>query len=307
MICWAVAGYCEEPLSVTVCQLKNDPPAFNHKLVEVSGFVSHAFEDFSLFDPMCPSWPGIWLEYGGESKSGTMYCCGVTADRHRPKELVIEDIAIPLVINEQFKQFDKAIQPPFRSGRHGAEIHATLIGRFFAGKPLKYFKGNPWGGFGHMGCCTLLAIQEIKAADTANDTNLDYGADPDQPDIEKTDCGYRDLLPIDPRTSALMQWQQEADAGMHDWAFDDPKRVASETLTSVAKMDKASPMTMKLTREAQGRKVYELQAGPEAYMVVVSRPYWLSFYSHDRKRVAWAAIAAYDSSCSGKHSVTRAK
>src|SRR5215831_12283714 len=85
------ACYCEEPVGVTICQLKNNPPAFNHKLVEVSGFVSHAFEDFSLFDPTCRSWPGIWLEYGGESKSGKMYCRGVTADRHRPMELAIED------------------------------------------------------------------------------------------------------------------------------------------------------------------------------------------------------------------------
>src|SRR5215471_3972788 len=93
-----VAATEAQPATVTICQLKSDPAAYNHKLVEVTGFVSHAFEDFTVFDPTCPSWPGIWLEYGGMRKSGTMYCCGVTADRHRPKELKVEDISIPLTV-----------------------------------------------------------------------------------------------------------------------------------------------------------------------------------------------------------------
>lgn len=29
-----------------------------------------------------------------------MYCCGVTADRSRPKQLIVEKIAIPLVAND---------------------------------------------------------------------------------------------------------------------------------------------------------------------------------------------------------------
>ena len=121
------------------------PRPTTDKLIEISGFVSHAFEDFSVSDPSCSSWPGIWLEYGGSSKSGTMYCCGETANRDRPSELVIDKITIPLLKNQQFQQFDKAIQPPFRSGRHGAIIHATLIGRFFAGRRVEYFQGQTVG------------------------------------------------------------------------------------------------------------------------------------------------------------------
>jgi hypothetical protein len=150
----------EKPAAVTICQLKSDPAAYSHKLVEVTGFVSHAFEDFTVFDPTCPSWPGVWLEYGGKAKSGTMYCCGVTAERHRPNELKVEDISIPLVDNDQFREFDKVIQPPFRSGVHGSIVHATFVGRFFSGRLIKYPKATFWGGYGHMGCCTLLAIQD---------------------------------------------------------------------------------------------------------------------------------------------------
>jgi hypothetical protein len=35
----------------------------------------------------------------------------------------------------------------------------------------------------------------------------------------------------------------------------------------------------------------------ESYMIVVSRPYWLSFYSKDTKKVAWVVVGAYESSC----------
>lgn len=302
----AASGHCEETTKATVCQLKNDPRAFNHKLVEVSGFVSHGFEDFTLFDPTCPSWPEIWLEYGGQATSGTMYCCGVTADRHRPRELIVEGIAVPLNVNEQFSEFDRTIQPPFRSGQYGVQVHAKLIGRFFAGARMNYSKGNQWGGFGHMGCCTLFAIQEVKAVDSTNEPSLDYGASADQPHNEKIGCVYSFLLPIE-RTSALMQWQQETDAGKRDWAFDDPERVATEILSSIAKTNDISHRTITLMREGQGRKVFEATAGTETYMVVVSRPYWLSFYSRDPKRVAWTATAAYVSSCQDKHSVTRVK
>jgi hypothetical protein len=53
---------------VTVCELKANPADYNHKLIEVIGFVSHGFEDFGLFDANCPSWPYVWLEYGGYEK-----------------------------------------------------------------------------------------------------------------------------------------------------------------------------------------------------------------------------------------------
>jgi hypothetical protein len=40
-------------------------------------------------------------------------------------------------------------------------------------------------------------------------------------------------------------------------------------------------------------------------MVVVSRPYLLSLYAHDPKRVAWVLTAAFESSCDGKNTVPR--
>ena len=81
LILFSAALRCEEPAQVTVCELKANPADYNHKLIEVIGFVSHGFEDFGLFDPSCSSWPYVWLEYGGTKKSGTMYCCGVSNEQ----------------------------------------------------------------------------------------------------------------------------------------------------------------------------------------------------------------------------------
>lgn len=309
IVCITASAVCAEPVAkVTVCQLKGDPASYNHKVVEVTGFVQHAFEDFSVSDPTCPSWPGIWLEYGGKQSSGTMYCCGVSANRSRPKDLVVEKIPIPLVMNDEFEKFDKAIQPPFRSGRFGVEVHATLVGRFFAGRKFKYPRGERWSGYGHMGCCSLLAIEEIKSVDTAERPGLDHGVEPDQPDIDKTECGYGFLLPIE-KTEALLNWQEHADTENEDWLYSNPRRVAAETLSKLAKVDEASLETMKLTRKAEGREVYEWKPDgkPESFLIVISRPYWLSFYSRDPNRVAWVPIAAYRSSCGEKNSVTRIK
>jgi hypothetical protein len=306
VLCAVTFSTCEEPVKVSVCQLKNDPPAYNHKLVVVTGFVSHGFEDFTLFDPDCPSWPAVWLEYGGTTKSGTIYCCDISDDRHRPKELTVEKIPIPLIVDQQFEDFDKRIQPPYQTGQHGAVEHATLVGRYFAGEVIEYPKGRSWGGFGHMGCCMLLAIQQVKNPDTPTRTDLDYGEASEQPDIDKPGCGYRGLLPIEPRAT-LMQAQRQAENGERDWAFSDPRRVAIDTLSRLGNIDPASLVTIKKTHDYQAHEVYEWQAhgNHKNYMAVVSRPYWLSFYARDSHRVAWVAVAAYESSCDGHNTMTR--
>ena len=300
-------SFCEEPQKVSVCQLQKDPPAYNHKLVEVEAFVSHDFEDFTLFDPSCRSWPAVWLEYGGTSKSDTMYCCGATAGKARPQVLTVEDIQVPLVENDQFKQFDKEIQPPFRSEKFGSVVKADLIGRFFAGRKEQFGKGEPfWGGYGHMGCCSLLAIQEIRSVSPQDRDDLDFGASYDQPEMNRTGCGFSFLTPIEPGSIAL-EAQKQADGKDGSGSFESPERVASEFLKAKLKLDAPEPVNVKETRSTKGRIVFQWRQprGSETYMVVVSRPSWLSFYASDPKRVAWVVTAAYVSSCGSSKQVTR--
>ena len=293
----------EQPEKVTVCQLKANPPKYDHKVIEVTGFLSHGFEDSSLFDPHCPEWPVVWMEYGGTAASGTMYCCGVIAERTRPKQMVVEDIQIPLLDDTYFQAFDKLLHR-----RPDSVVHASLVGRFFSGKRNEAFGPTSWSGYGHMGCCSLFVIQQVLSVDPHDRDDLDYGASADQPNSDKVGCGYRDLLALEPYRDAI-EAQHKAEAGQRVWAFDDPQRVAIDSLVQAAKLEEGSIKLMKRIRTVPGRIVYEWKPAKQraTYMVVVSRPYWLSFSAHDPKKVAWVAIAAYKAGCGADNSVTRIK
>lgn len=211
-VCCARAALCEEHQKVDLCQLVADRGAYNHKLVEVEGFISSGFEDFTLFDPSCSSTTDIWLEYGGTARSGTMYCCGVSADRTRPKPLEIEGITVQLADDEKFHQFDRLVhrQPD-------SMVPATLVGRLFSGQRQQLSGGllpggYRWSGYGHMGCCSLLAIEKVFAVDPQDRKDLDYGAWPDQPDVDKLECGYQDLIPLEPYRSVI-EAQGKAESG----------------------------------------------------------------------------------------------
>jgi len=292
----------EQPPTVSACQLKRNPTAYNHKLVEVTGFVSHGFEDFSLFDPGCLPWMGIWLEYGGTEKSGTMYCCGVSNSRSRPKRLQVEGIEIPLVDDEHFREFDHLVQQvPDRL------VHATVIGRFFSGKPRRAANGEIWGGgYGHMGCCSLLAIQEVLRVDRQDREDIDYRASYEQPDIDKGGCGYRDLMSFEPFLG-VAQRQRAADEKGPEWVFQEPDRVAAHELARLAKIDE-NRIRLKLTRSAQGHKVYVWRVKKDkSYMVVVSRPYLATFYARDAMKIAWTVVAAFEAGGDTGNSVSRIK
>jgi hypothetical protein len=287
----AAIAVCEEPEKVTVCQLKTDPPAFNHKLVQVTSFLSHGFEDFTLQDPSCGAWPDIWLEYGGQAASGTMYCCGVTNARTRPEQIEVENISVSLVGDDNFKKLDNLLQAP----RTYAMAHGVIVGRFFSGREIADGRGKHWGGYGHMGCCSLLVIQQVLAVDPHDRSDLDYESYADPPGLDKLKCGgYQYLTPIQPYQE-MLESQKDAESGAAGWAFLDPRRVAVDGLAKVLKIDPRSITTMKESRKSQGKIVYRWHSkGKPAYMVVVTRPYWLSFYTQKENKVAWVLAAAIE-------------
>lgn len=151
-------GHCEQPVRVTVCQLLAEPGRYNQALVEVSGDISHGFENFTIDSQQCANSSlgmGVWLEYGGTKASGTMYCCGVTADRTRSELLTVDGVVTELRDDPVFQDFDQIIQhKPY------AKARATLVGRFFPGKPQKSW-GGKWAGYGHFGMFTLLVIEQV--------------------------------------------------------------------------------------------------------------------------------------------------
>jgi hypothetical protein len=151
-----------EAEKVGVCTLLANRAAYNQKLIEVTGVVSHGFERFVFSDPACAERLGIWLEYGGTVGSGTVYCCGISADRTRETPLVVEGIGVPLSQDATFRRFDARI----RTGEE-ANFRATVVGRFFAGHPQRVGAGKIWG-YGHLGCCSLLVIQQVVTVDSVD-------------------------------------------------------------------------------------------------------------------------------------------
>ena len=208
----------DEPETVTICQLKSDPGKYNRKLIKLTAFFSHGFEDSGVFDPECESRFDVWYEYGGKNVTGTMYCCGLTAARTRPEQVSVEGISIPLVVDSSFQTFDSLLH----SGPIADKIvHATVVGRYFSGKKGEAAdKSSWWGGYGHMGCCSLLMIQQVVHVDSHDRKDLDYRASADQPEIEKDGCGYKYLMELD-ALSSLSAAQREADSTGPTWVFEE--------------------------------------------------------------------------------------
>ncbi|HEV3041317.1 MAG TPA: hypothetical protein VHA33_26370 [Candidatus Angelobacter sp.] len=83
---------------------------------------------------------------------------------------------MPLVADKRFREFDSLIQR-----QPSSLVHASLIGRFFAGNPLNTGSSIILG-YGHMGCCSLLAIQQVLDVDSRTLHGLDYGYYPNYPE-----------------------------------------------------------------------------------------------------------------------------
>jgi hypothetical protein len=143
------------PREATACNLLKEPTAWNHVRVRVTAVATHAFEDFSLSSPACESTQNaIWLTYGGRANSETIYCCpGEGEESLRAEPLVLEGVTLPLVEDATFNRFRELLR---KHPRVAAQV--TVVGTFFAGAQMR----AGLGGFGHVGCCSLLVIERVE-------------------------------------------------------------------------------------------------------------------------------------------------
>jgi len=147
------------PLKASLCDILQNPGAYDDRLIEVSGKVTRGFESFTLSDGCNIKSAHVWLELGGKTGSQVMYCCGVAVDPARKKSLVVDGIVTSLVQDARFQEFQK--QTLVKTGY--GQTRATLIGRFFSGRKRTYPGGTYWVGYGHMGFFSLLVIQQVVA------------------------------------------------------------------------------------------------------------------------------------------------
>jgi hypothetical protein len=287
-----------EPRSVSLCDIAKDPSSFNQVLVRVTAFVSHAFEDFTLADPSCAAKPGefsVWLSYGGKTQSHTVYCCpGEGSPTDRSRSLSIDGIPVSLLNDATFERFTELLKK-----ESDTTVRATLVGRFFAGKEETTRGSTWWRGYGHMGCCILLVIQRVEAFEPHTRTDVDYSADAGW--YEPGGCDEGSLMYLrhvsvsfgGEEAQQVIAEQRMADSGERAWAFDDPLRVAVESLKLPP--EQKAPFLENI-RSIPSREVFRWERGKKVTILVIIRPYWLSFFAKGNA-VAWVSATVKEAEC----------
>lgn len=158
----SASGQTPPPQSqvVSLCDLLKDPKAFSGKNVQIRGTVISEFEDFTVNVGSCAlaNATDIWLMFGGDVDCPTP---STWNDVNRPKDknVKFDGVEYPLVKNDSFLKFHKAIAWQ-KNKKTVYQVTATLEGTFFAGNTEK-----PLAGYGHLGCCHLFIIHQISQVD----------------------------------------------------------------------------------------------------------------------------------------------
>jgi len=291
----AQASHIPEPSNTTFCEVSRDPSAFNDRLVRLTAFVTHGFEDFQLGEPDCPTQGfSIWLMYGGKAESNTMYCCpGEAAQEMRAEPLRVDGEQIPLVDDHTFQLFTDLLKK-----EPDTTVRATVVGRFFAGTKVPADGSTLWRGFGHMGCCSLLVIQRVESFEPHARIDVDYTAEAGWYEDEGCKWGSeRDL-----RHVSVANWNGAAQKGIAEqkraeggqaWAFSDPQRVAVDSLQPFYP---GQTPVLRTVKKTPARYVFRWRNGKKSVVVVVTRPYWLSFYATSPS-VAWISTMIKEAEC----------
>jgi hypothetical protein len=230
------------------------------------------------------------MEYGGTESTATMYCCGFTPKPTRLTELIVEGIQLQMVENENFKILNKLLHKDY-----GQIARGTFRGTFFSGKQTTYSSGKSfWGGYGHMGCCSLFVIQEVTSVFPHDVDGLDYASAVDQPDLDKERCGNFQIHDADDWNTLLDQ-KHQADDGTDTWRYDAPEKVASEALSKLLKKNMGT-IKLEEIRRTPGRIVYYWRPNGRKgvrYMIVVNRPYLLSLQAKVPAKTIWTVAQMY--------------
>lgn len=274
------------PIRASICDLERDPAGYNRKQIEISGFVTLGFENAALFDPKCSSKLSLWVEFGGKTRTRVAYCCNESTDRAQKVDLVVEGVTIPLIIDEQFKNFDALLQQPGEP-----LVRATLIGWFFPGEKMNSPTGEFWGGYGHFGMNSLFVIQQVMPFEKHDQEGIDYSNLGLDQDLEEERCGSYGYV-FHMRQKKALDLQAEFDRGKDLWRLSEPIRVATDKLKELVPEKMDSRIKIDVVSKSPGRFIYRWRPNNSQetkFLVLVRRPYWLSTYAADRKKTIWVA------------------
>lgn len=287
-------------VDTNVCELVKNPDSYNKKVVRLHAFISRGFEDSTLYDPDCA--PEALVNFRvGESTAFQIWAdFADDAKWERVKGY------LPLARTPELDRFRKLI-----IGRRGQMTSATLVGTFFAGKPLN-INGQKVSarGFGHMGCCSLLVIATVESVDEDYSPNLNYTWADWNVGIPEG-CYSEQMVGV-PTNAELRNWQKLSAAGHDEWRFN-PKLVAEDQLkrlkagaygsksggsTEVLVPGKQDLIVPKDDRPSETLLEEHSTAYRKTYVwiepdrltriyIVVARPYWLQPVAGSPDKVIW--------------------
>lgn len=150
----------ESPEEVSVCNLAKHPKSYDGKTIRVRGTLSVYFEDFSLVVKDCDTQQGIWLAFGGDVP-GIVTSMANDNVRKVGTDIKVNGVSYGIRKDENFRRLYALI-----AARHGDkpahQVTATLTGAFFSGEERKLPNGkSDFGGYGHIGCCSLFVIIQV--------------------------------------------------------------------------------------------------------------------------------------------------
>jgi hypothetical protein len=277
----------ERPFDTTTCGLLLHPDKYDGGLVSVDGFVTVGPDEFMLHDASCGDASGkVWLQFAGDipSPGGGGVSRGVSG-----KPRTVEGLQLPLNKDRDFDAMEKLLQEAQKSGKTKM-LRATLIGKYFPGKPTKTVTGEEMrSGYGRVGCCSLLMIQEVVKVDSGLEEPVDFSPVSNiAPRMLRKGCTVTNV-PLAPHED---EDQLERKSLEDEYQYlHDPKKVAARAVAVQAGLD-ADEVERHLQSESATQSVasylWNSIDGTLSFHVVVNKPYWLLQTAASGDAVVWA-------------------
>ena len=168
---YAMTAHAQNPVPVKTCDLAKSPKEFDGKQVSVRGKLNVFFEDFTLATTECGTKQSVWLAFGGDVP-GVVPSMTNDNFRRAGSDLKVDGISYKMRKDENFRRLYALIAAQ-RGGKPEYRVTATLIGTFLAGSEQKFPGGTTsFGGYGHLGCCSLLVITQVADVESVPKANL---------------------------------------------------------------------------------------------------------------------------------------
>lgn len=286
----------ERAFDTTTCGLLLHPDKYDEGLVSVEGLVTVGPQEFLLHDASCGDANGrIWLQFAGDVDSPG----GGNVSRNLAgKPRTVEGLQLPLNKDRDFDAMEKLLQQARKSGKTKM-LRATLIGKYFPGRPTRTVSGEEMrSGYGRMGCCSLLVIEEVAKVGTELEEPVDFSpVSSVAPRILRKGCTVTGVSVTPHEDEDQLERKSLEDEYQY---LHDPKKVAARAVAVQSDIDADEidrHMQTESANQVMASYLWSSTDGTASYHVVVNRPYWLLQTAAGGDAVIWAPKQMVKTEC----------